>query len=49
MNQDDMLSKFEGILLKRAGDLDGDIVTYNGIKYYVHVMKGIVKRLDNTK
>jgi hypothetical protein len=46
MNHEAILSKLKDILLKRNGDLDGDVVTYKGVKYYVHVMDGIVKRLE---
>jgi hypothetical protein len=36
----------ESILFRLASDLDGDIVKYNGIKYYVHVMDGTIKTIE---
>jgi hypothetical protein len=42
-------NKIDGILFKLAGDIDGDIVTYDGVKYYVHVIDGTIKRLEEQR
>lgn len=31
---------------KSGCDIDGDIIVYRGTKYYIHILAGILKRVE---